>query len=105
MVFEGEDGTRIDEEVFQFPSSGVAMGVYNLDDSIRDFARASLNSGLARQWTVYLSTKNTIPKAYDGRFKDLFEEIYLDAFKPKFAALGIPDHHLLIPDTVLTANQ
>src|SRR3546814_9451613 len=62
MVFEGEDGTRIDEEVFQFPSSGVAMGMYNLDDSIRDFARASLNYGLARQWPVYLSTKNTILK-------------------------------------------
>ena len=73
LVFEGEDGTLIDEEVFQFPSSGVAMGMYNLDDSIRDFARASLNYGLARQWPVYLSTKNTILKAYDGRFKDLFE--------------------------------
>src|SRR3546814_65678 len=103
MVFEGEDGTRIDEEVFQFPSSGVAMGMYNLDDSIRDFARASLNYGLARQWPVYLSTKNTILKAYDGRFKDLFEEIYLDEFKPKFDELGITYEHRLIDDMVASA--
>src|SRR3546814_289944 len=103
MVFEGEDGTRIDKEVFQFPSSGVAMGMYNLDDSIRDFARASLNYGLARQWPVYLSTKNTILKAYDGRFKDLFEKIYLDEFKPKFDELGITYEHRLIDDMVASA--
>src|SRR3546814_12908778 len=88
MVFEGEDGTVIDEEIFQFPSAGVAMGMYNLDDSIRDFARASLNYGIARQWPVYLSTKNTILKAYDGRFKDLFEEVYQAEFKAKFDELG-----------------
>ncbi|MBO9697625.1 MAG: NADP-dependent isocitrate dehydrogenase [Sphingopyxis sp.] len=103
LVFEGEDGTLIDEEVFQFPSSGVAMGMYNLDDSIRDFARASLNYGLARQWPVYLSTKNTILKAYDGRFKDLFEEIYIDEFKPKFDELGITYEHRLIDDMVASA--
>ncbi|KAB2854417.1 MAG: NADP-dependent isocitrate dehydrogenase, partial [Sphingopyxis terrae] len=89
LVFEGEDGTIIDEEVFQFPSSGVAMAMYNLDDSIRDFARASMNYGLARGWPVYLSTKNTILKAYDGRFKDLFEEVYQNEFKAKFEAAGI----------------
>lgn len=103
LVFEGEDGTLIDEEVFQFPSSGVAMGMYNLDDSIRDFARASLNYGLARQWPVYLSTKNTILKAYDGRFKDLFEEVFIDEFKPKFDELGITYEHRLIDDMVASA--
>ncbi|WP_374525510.1 NADP-dependent isocitrate dehydrogenase [Sphingopyxis sp.] len=103
LVFEGEDGTLIDEEVFQFPSSGVAMGMYNLDDSIRDFARASLNYGLARKWPVYLSTKNTILKAYDGRFKDLFEEIYLDEFKPQFDEAGITYEHRLIDDMVASA--
>ena len=103
MVFEGEDGTLIDEEVFQFPSSGVAMGMYNLDDSIRDFARASLNYGLARQWPVYLSTKNTILKAYDGRFKDLFEEVFQAEFKAKFDELGIVYEHRLIDDMVASA--
>lgn len=103
LVFEGEDGTLIDEEVFQFPSSGVAMGMYNLDDSIRDFARASLNYGLSRQWPVYLSTKNTILKAYDGRFKDLFEEVFIDEFKPKFDELGIVYEHRLIDDMVASA--
>ncbi|GAO77747.1 MULTISPECIES: NADP-dependent isocitrate dehydrogenase [unclassified Sphingopyxis] len=103
LVFEGEDGTLIDEEVFQFPSSGVAMGMYNLDDSIRDFARASLNYGLARQWPVYLSTKNTILKAYDGRFKDLFEEVFQAEFKAKFDELGIVYEHRLIDDMVASA--
>jgi isocitrate dehydrogenase len=103
MVFEGEDGTVIDEEVFQFPSSGVAMGMYNLDDSIADFARASMNYGLARNWPVYLSTKNTILKAYDGRFKDLFEEVYQNEFKDKFAAAGIVYEHRLIDDMVASA--
>ncbi|PZQ20726.1 MAG: NADP-dependent isocitrate dehydrogenase [Sphingopyxis macrogoltabida] len=103
LVFEGEDGTLIDEEVFQFPSSGVAMGMYNLDDSIRDFARASLNYGLARQWPVYLSTKNTILKAYDGRFKDLFEEIFVDEFKARFDEIGIVYEHRLIDDMVASA--
>ena len=103
LVFEGEDGTLIDEEVFQFPSSGVAMGMYNLDDSIRDFARASLNYGLAREWPVYLSTKNTILKAYDGRFKDLFEEVFQAEFKAQFDALGIVYEHRLIDDMVASA--
>ena len=75
LVFEGDDGETIDQEVFQFPSAGVAMGMYNLDDSIRDFARASMNYALDRGWPLYLSTKNTILKAYDGRFKDLFQEV------------------------------
>ncbi|WP_422060222.1 NADP-dependent isocitrate dehydrogenase [Sphingopyxis sp.] len=103
LVFEGEDGTLIDEEVFQFPSSGVAMGMYNLDDSIRDFARASLNYGLARQWPVYLSTKNTILKAYDGRFKDLFEEVFNAEFKADFDKVGIVYEHRLIDDMVASA--
>ena len=103
LVFEGEDGTLIDEEVFQFPSSGVAMGMYNLDDSIRDFARASLNYGLARQWPVYLSTKNTILKAYDGRFKDLFEEVFNAEFKAQFDEIGIVYEHRLIDDMVASA--
>ncbi|MBL0768182.1 NADP-dependent isocitrate dehydrogenase [Sphingopyxis sp. XHP0097] len=103
LVFEGEDGQTIDEEVFQFPSSGVAMAMYNLDDSIRDFARASLNYGIARQWPVYLSTKNTIMKAYDGRFKDLFEEIFQSEFKAKFDELGITYEHRLIDDMVASA--
>lgn len=103
LVFEGEDGTIIDEEVFQFPSSGVAMAMYNLDDLIRDFARASMNYGLARGWPVYLSTKNTILKAYDGRFKDLFEEVYQNEFKAKFEAAGIIYEHRLIDDMVASA--
>src|SRR5688572_22349933 len=74
MKWVGEDGQEIEHEVFEFPSAGVAMGMYNLDDSIRAFARASFNFGLDRGWPVYLSTKNTILKAYDGRFKDIFQE-------------------------------
>src|SRR5690606_4366901 len=93
----------IDEEVFQFPGSGVAMAMYNLDDSIRDFARASMNYGLQRQWPVYLSTKNTILKAYDGRFKDLFEEVYINEFKEQFAKVGIGYEHRLIDDMVASA--
>lgn len=103
LVFEGEDGTTIDEEVFQFPSSGVAMAMYNLDDSIADFARASMNYGLDRGWPTYLSTKNTIMKAYDGRFKDIFEEIYEKEFKAKFEAAGITYQHRLIDDMVASA--
>jgi isocitrate dehydrogenase len=84
LVFEGDDGATIDREVFQFPSAGVAMAMYNLDDSIRDFARASMHYGLNLKWPVYLSTKNTILKAYDGRFKDLFAEVFEAEFKDKF---------------------
>lgn len=105
LVFEGEDGNNIDEEVFQFPSRGVAMAMYNLDDSIRDFAKASLNYGVARKWPVYLSTKNTIMKAYDGRFKDIFEEVYQADFKEKFDELGIVYEHRLIDDMVASAMK
>ena len=101
--FEGEDGAVIEKEVFKFPGSGVAMAMYNLDDSIRDFARASMNYGLMRKYPVYLSTKNTILKAYDGRFKDIFEEIYQNEFKAKFAAAGITYEHRLIDDMVASA--
>ena len=103
MKFEGEDGTVIEREVFKFPDAGVAMAMYNLDDSIRDFARASLNYGLQRKYPVYLSTKNTILKAYDGRFKDIFQEIFDAEFKSKFATLGITYEHRLIDDMVASA--
>jgi isocitrate dehydrogenase len=101
--FEGDDGKVIEKEVFKFPSAGVAMAMYNLDDSIRDFARASLNYGLIRKYPVYLSTKNTILKAYDGRFKDLFQEVFDAEFKAKFAAAGITYEHRLIDDMVASA--
>jgi len=103
MVWTGADGQRIEEEVFDFPSSGVAMGMYNLDESIRDFARASMNYALDRKWPLYLSTKNTILKAYDGRFKDLFAEVFDAEFKDKFAAAGIVYEHRLIDDMVASA--
>mgnify|MGYP006283682091 FL=1 len=103
IKFEGDDGTVIEKEVFKFPSAGVAMSMYNLDDSIRDFARASLNYGLNRKYPVYLSTKNTILKAYDGRFKDIFEEVYETEFKSKFKSLGITYEHRLIDDMVASA--
>jgi len=101
MTFVPEDGTApIEHTVFDFPGSGVAMAMYNLDDSIRDFARASLNYGLSRKFPVYLSTKNTILKAYDGRFKDIFQEIFDAEFKTKFDAAGIWYEHRLIDDMV-----
>ena len=103
MIWEGEDGQRIEEEVFDFPTSGVAMGMYNLDDSIRDFARASFNYGLNRGWPVYLSTKNTILKAYDGRFKDIFQEIFEAEFKAQFDEAKIVYEHRLIDDLVASA--
>ncbi|HWU02801.1 MAG TPA: NADP-dependent isocitrate dehydrogenase, partial [Novosphingobium sp.] len=104
LVFEGEDGQVIDREVFKFPAPGVAMAMYNLDESIRDFARASFNYGLALGWPVYLSTKNTIIKAYDGRFKDLFTEIFeTEGFAEKFKAAGIHYEHRLIDDMVASA--
>ena len=103
IKFEGEDGTVIEKEVFQAPGSGVAMAMYNLDDSIRDFARASLNYGLKLNYPVYLSTKNTILKAYDGRFKDIFQQIFEDEFKDKFAEAGITYEHRLIDDMVASA--
>jgi isocitrate dehydrogenase len=103
MKWTGENGETIEHEVFDFPTAGVAMGMYNLDDSIRDFARASLNYGLARQWPVYLSTKNTILKAYDGRFKDLFQEVFDKEFRAQFDKLGIVYEHRLIDDMVASA--
>lgn len=104
LVFEGENGETIDREVFNFPGSGVAMAMYNLDDSIRDFARASFNYGLNLKWPVYLSTKNTILKAYDGRFKDLFQEVFdTEGFAGKFKEAGIVYEHRLIDDMVASA--
>jgi isocitrate dehydrogenase len=103
MKWEGQDGQVIEHEVFDYPGSGVAMGMYNLDQSIRDFAHACLNFGLDRGWPVYLSTKNTILKAYDGRFKDIFEEVFQKEFKEKFAKLGIEYQHRLIDDMVASA--
>ena len=93
----------IEHDVFDFPSSGIAMAMYNLDDSIRDFARACMNYALTRKWPVYLSTKNTILKAYDGRFKDLFQEIYQDEFQSQFEANGMTYEHRLIDDMVAAA--
>ena len=101
MTFVPEDGSKpIEYNVFNFPSAGIAMGMYNMDESIRDFARASLNYGLDRKYPVYLSTKNTILKAYDGRFKDIFEEIFQAEFKTAFEAAGIWYEHRLIDDMV-----
>ncbi|WP_121061667.1 NADP-dependent isocitrate dehydrogenase [Chachezhania antarctica] len=105
MKFVGEDGTVIEKEVYQSPGAGVAMGMYNLDDSIADFARASLNYGLNLGWPVYLSTKNTIMKAYDGRFKDLFQEIYEAEFAEKFKEKKIWYEHRLIDDMVASAMK
>ncbi|WP_309602744.1 NADP-dependent isocitrate dehydrogenase [Sphingomonas sp.] len=103
MKWTGEDGQVIEHEVFDYPSAGVAMGMYNLDESIRDFAQACLNYGLQRKWPVYLSTKNTILKAYDGRFKDIFQETFDRDFKDKFAEAGIEYQHRLIDDMVASA--
>ena len=103
LVFEGEDGEKIDLDVFEFQQSGVAMAMYNLDESIRDFARASFNYGLDRGWPVYLSTKNTILKKYDGRFKDLFQEVFDAEFADKFKAANITYEHRLIDDMVAAA--
>jgi len=101
MTFVPADGSKpVEYNVFDFPSSGIAMGMYNMDESIRDFARASLNYGLNRKFPVYLSTKNTILKAYDGRFKDIFEEIFQAEFKTAYEAAGIWYEHRLIDDMV-----
>ncbi len=104
ISWEAEDGSeKIEKDVFDFPGGGIAMAMYNLDESIRDFARASMNYGLNRNWPVYLSTKNTILKAYDGRFKDLFQEVFDAEFKDKFEANGITYEHRLIDDMVAAA--
>jgi isocitrate dehydrogenase len=104
MTFQPADGSKpMEFQVADFNGSGVAMGMYNFDDSIKDFARASLNYGLIRNYPVYLSTKNTILKAYDGRFKDIFQEIYEKEFKTEFEAKGLTYEHRLIDDMVATA--
>lgn len=105
IKFVGEDGEVIEKEVFQAPGAGVTMAMYNLDESIRDFARASMNYGLVKGWPVYLSTKNTILKAYDGRFKDLFQEVFDAEFAEKFKAAGITYEHRLIDDMVASAMK
>jgi isocitrate dehydrogenase len=103
IKFEGADGQTIEKEVFAFPGAGVAMAMYNLDDSIREFARATFNYGINRRFPVYLSTKNTILKAYDGRFKDLFQEIYDSEFRGQYETLGLHYEHRLIDDMVASA--
>jgi isocitrate dehydrogenase len=106
MTFQPADGSKpMEFQIADFSGSGVAMGMYNFDDSIKDFARASLNYGLMRNYPVYLSTKNTILKAYDGRFKDIFEEIYEKEFKAEFEAKGLTYEHRLIDDMVATAMK
>jgi isocitrate dehydrogenase len=103
MKWVGNDGRELEFDVFDFDSSGVAMGMYNLDQSIRDFAHACFNYSLGRGWPLYLSTKNTILKAYDGRFKDIFQEIYDSEYKAKFEEAGIEYQHRLIDDMVASA--
>jgi isocitrate dehydrogenase len=103
MKFVGDDGTVIERDVFNAPSAGVAMGMYNLDQSILDFARSSFNYGLIKGMPVYLSTKNTILKAYDGRFKDLFQQVHDEEFADRFKAAGIHYEHRLIDDMVASA--
>ncbi len=105
LKFEGEDGTVIEREVFNFPESGMALSMYNLDESIRGFARACFNYGLDRGWPVYLSTKNTILKVYDGRFKDLFQEVFDKEFKAAFDKKKITYEHRLIDDMVACAMK
>ena len=105
LKFVGEDGETIEREVFDAPSAGVAQAMYNLDDSIRDFARASMNYALGMKWPLYLSTKNTILKAYDGRFKDLFQEVFEAEFEDQFKKAGITYEHRLIDDMVACAMK
>ncbi|MEY8096267.1 NADP-dependent isocitrate dehydrogenase [Falsihalocynthiibacter sp. S25ZX9] len=105
MKFVGDDGTVIERDVYDAPAAGVAMGMYNLDSSIIDFARASLNYGLQLGWPVYLSTKNTILKAYDGRFLDLFQQVYEEEFEADFKKAGIYYEHRLIDDMVACAMK
>ncbi len=103
IKWEGENGETIEHEVFRFEEPGVALAMYNLDQSIRDFARASFNYGLSRNYPVYLSTKNTILKAYDGRFKDIFQEVFDAEFKAEFDKRGLTYEHRLIDDMVASS--
>jgi isocitrate dehydrogenase len=103
IKFTGEDGTEIEHEIFTFKGGGVALGMYNTDDSIRGFAHSCFNMALSKKWPLYLSTKNTILKKYDGRFKDIFEEIYQAEYKSKFEQAGIVYEHRLIDDMVASA--
>ena len=103
VKFEGEDGTTQEYEVYNFKGDGVALTMYNTDESIYGFARACFNQALVKKWPLYLSTKNTILKKYDGRFKDIFEEVYQGEFKAKYAAAGITYEHRLIDDMVASA--
>jgi isocitrate dehydrogenase len=103
IKFEGEDGQVIEHEVYNFKGDGVALAMYNTDESIRGFARACFNQAISKKWPLYLSTKNTILKKYDGRFKDIFEEIYQAEFKAKMDAAGITYEHRLIDDMVASA--
>ena len=103
MKFEGEDGKVIEHEIFKFNGPGVAMGMYNVEESIRGFAHSCFNVALNKKWPLYLSTKNTILKKYDGRFKDIFEEVYQGEFTAKYAAAGITYEHRLIDDMVASA--
>lgn len=103
MTFIGEDGEKIEREIFDAPAAGIALGMYNLDKSIEDFARASLNYAMLRKVPCYLSTKNTILKVYDGRFKDIFQEVYEKEFEAKYKELGIFYEHRLIDDMVAAA--
>ncbi len=103
IKFEGEDGQVIEHEVYQFKGAGVALSMYNTDESIKGFARSCFNMALQKGWPLYMSTKNTILKKYDGRFKDIFEEIYLNEFKTAFEAAGITYEHRLIDDMVASA--
>jgi isocitrate dehydrogenase len=105
IKFVGDDGKVIEKEVFKSPGEGVAMAMYNLDDSIKEFARASLNYGLNRNYPVYLSTKNTILKAYDGRFKDIFQTIFDSEFKAEYEKRGLTYEHRLIDDMVASAMK
>ena len=105
VKFTGDDGTVIEKEVFSAPGAGIAMAMYNLDELIREFARASLNYGLARNYPVYLSTKNTILKAYDGRFKDIFQEVFEAEFRSEFEKRKITYEHRLIDDMVAARSH
>ena len=105
VKFEGEDGQVIEHEVFQFKGGGVAMAMYNTEESIRGFARSCMNMALQKVWPLYLSTKNTILKKYDGRFKDIFQEVFEHEFQPQFEAAGITYEHRLIDDMVASAMK